>query len=144
MAVPHYRRNSIWDYSSKDNPDYSHLALARQPQYKKDIFYSFNLTLITQISVRAHKKSPGICVKKITRLPCQVRASLHRQIEFKFKSGLKTVQLSPPWPAKHPLDQKLAVLLCLLLIFFLFPPKDPNPSLPTDCDSQNKAIKPCK
>lgn len=70
--------NSIWDYSSKDNPDYSHLALARQPQYKKDIFYSFNLTLITQISVRAHKKSPGICVKKITRLPCQVRASLHR------------------------------------------------------------------
>jgi len=34
------KRNSIGDYSSEDKPDYSHLALARQPGYKKDIFYS--------------------------------------------------------------------------------------------------------
>lgn len=33
-------RNSVGDYSSEDKPDYSHLALARQPGYKKDIFYS--------------------------------------------------------------------------------------------------------
>lgn len=34
------KRNSVGDYSSEDKPDYSHLALARQPGYKKDIFYS--------------------------------------------------------------------------------------------------------
>ena len=34
------KRNSVGDYSSEDKPGYSHLALARQPGYKKDIFYS--------------------------------------------------------------------------------------------------------
>lgn len=73
------RRNSIGDYSSEDKPGYSHLALAWQHGLQGGyiIFFfliPFNLTLITQISARAHKKSQCVCVWEIKALPCQVLA----------------------------------------------------------------------
>lgn len=63
---------------AKDSPDYSRLALARQPPVQVRVFFfpnAFHLTLITQISVRAHrKKGSAFCAEQITPLACQVGA----------------------------------------------------------------------